>query len=232
MTSSPAYWSAEACAARAERFGRFLVLWRKRCGWSQYEIPRWAKQAGFVGPATGTVSQLERGRVATPTMELFASLAEVNRRLVGEDFTGVSERRTLDRIRQGVPVLDEEGHPWGFHEFVSAFHLPHQVNGLLWEASGTSTPAPELTDELLEDVNQALAIGLRHLAREVRPLSKALQLAGRSAPPAEREAFEDALGGMGYDRATLQRLWDAEAGQWAPLVWLRKCQPEAATEAA
>jgi hypothetical protein len=231
VTSSPAYWSAEACAARAERFGRFLVGWRKRCGWSQYELPRWAEDAGFVGPAIGTVSQLERGKVTTPTMGLFASLAEVNRRLIEQDFSGVTDRRRLERIHNGVPVLDADGVPWDFQMFVSAFHLPHQVTGEIWEASGSGTPAPVLTDDDLAEVNETLTDGFRQLARELRPLSKALQLAGKAAPPAEREAYEDALGGMGYDKATLQRLWDAEAGRWAPLTWLQKCQAGRAIKA-
>lgn len=225
MVSSPSYWAADAAAARAARFGHFLVMWRKRCGWSQYEIPGWAKEAGFIGPAIGSVSQIERGRIGTPTMGLFASLAEINRRLVEQDWSGVADRRLLDRIQDGVPVLDSQGRPWGFVEFVSAFHLPHQVSGEMWEASG-GVPAPTLTREELDRVNGILATDFRELSREVRPLSKALQLAGRAAPPAEREAYEDALGGHGYDHATLQRLWDSDAGQWAPLVWLETLQEE------
>lgn len=228
MVSNPLYWSADATAARAGRFGRFLVLWRKRCGgWSQYEIPKWSEAAGFIGPAIGTVSQLERGKVSTPTMGLFAGLAEVNRRLVAQDFSGVTDRKLLDRLEKGVPVLDDQGQPWGFHEFVSAFHLPHQVSGELWEASGGSgKPAPELNRAELERVNGILSSGFRELVREVRPLSKALQLASKAAPPTEREAYEDALGGLGYDRKTLEPLWDSDAGQWAPLVWWETLQRE------
>lgn len=223
MVSNPSYWSSDAEATRAARFGRFLVIWRKRCDWSQYEIPSWAQEAGFVGPAVGSVSQLERGQVKTPKMGLFASLAEINRRLVEQDWSGVTDRRLLERIQGGVPVLDADGCPWGFHEFVSAFHLPHQVTGEIWDASG-GRPAPTLTREELKRVNSTLAEGFRELSREVRPLSKALQLAGRAAPPSEREAYEDALGGLGYDHTTLQQLWDGDAGQWAPLVWWETLQ--------
>ena len=234
MVSNPLYWSADATAARAARFGRFLVLWRKRCGgWSQYEIPRWGEAAGFISPAIGTVSQLERGKVQTPTMSLFAGLAEVNRRLVERDFSGVSDRRLLGRLERGIAVLDDDGKPWGFHEFVSAFHLPHQVNGELWEASaGSGKPAPELSRPELERVNRTLADGFSNFSREVRPLSKALQLASKAAPPAEREAYEDALGGLGYDRKTLAGLWDGDAGEWAPLVWWGSLQQERAPQRA
>lgn len=221
MSSSPSYWSGEACTARAERFGRFLVAWRKRCRWSQYEIPRWSDAGDFVGPAIGTVSQLERGRIATPTMALFAGLAEVNRRLVERDFTGISTRKLLDRLEHGVPVLDADGQPWGFDQFVRAFHLPDQVSGEIWDATGTQRPAPVITVAELARVNTTLADGFREWSAANKPLSRALRTAGMAAPPSEREAYEDALGGLGYDPKTLGRLWDAEAGDWAPLVWWR-----------
>lgn len=221
-SSLPAYWSSEACAARATRFGRFLVIWRSRCKWSQYEIPKWADAAGFVGPAVGTVSQLERGRVSTPTMALFAALAEVNRRLVAGDFSGVVNGRLMERLKGGVPVVDRAGNPWGFHQFVSAFHVPDQVDGEIWEASGASSkPAPAVTAEELERVNNRLADGFRAIATQLKPLSRALRIAGMVAPPGEREAYEEALGGLGYEKKTLERLWDSEAGDWAPLVWLQ-----------
>ena len=226
MVSNPDYWSSEAVTARAARFGRFLVLWRKRCRWSQYEIPKWSEACGFVGPAIGTVSQIERGRVQTPTMGLFAGLAEVNKRLVELDFSGVTDRKLLGRLQRGVPVLDGEDQPWGFFEFVSAFHLPHQVDGELWEASGIETPAPALTTAELNRVNEVLATGFRELLSEVRPLSRALQLASRAAPATERAAYEDALGGLGYERKTLEELWDSEAGEWAPLVWWARLMQE------
>lgn len=229
----PSYWSSEACAARAARFGKFLVLWRTRNGWSQYEVPKWSDSAGFIGPAIGTVSQLERGRVSTPTMALFAGLAEVNRRLFERDFSGVTSRRLMDRLQEGIPVVDRAGVPWGFHEFVSAFHLPDQVDGELWEASGSSNrPQPELTPEEIARVNSTLQEGFQALAEKVRPRSRALNVAGKVAPAGpHREAFEDALSGVGYDAATLLPLWDAEAGEWSPLVWwgqLRQDRPDQA----
>lgn len=198
-----------------------MVIWRHRNGWSQYEIPKWADAAGFVGPAIGTVSQLERGRVTTPTMSLFAGLAEANRRLAAGDFSGVTSRKLMDRLKGGIPVVDRTGHPWAFHEFVSAFHLPDQVNGELWEASAANHKVkPELTAEELERVNSTLHTGFAALVEEVRPRSRALHLAGKVAPAGDRrDEFEDALSGMGYTAETLLPLWDAAAGEWAPLVW-------------
>jgi transcriptional regulator with XRE-family HTH domain len=227
VASSPSYWSTENCQNRARQFGRLLVAWRHRSGWSQYEIPRWAEAAGFIGPAIGTVSQLERGRVTTPTMSLFASLGEINQRLVAQDFSGVTSRKLLDRLKGGVPILDADGNAWDFHAFCNAFHLPHLVNGPIWDAiTNGGKPAPELTPAELERVNTTLRDGFLLLAAEVRPLSRALQLAGRCAPAGEREAYEDALGGIGYERDQLQQLWDGEAGEWSPLIWLTAVREE------
>lgn len=216
----PSYWSADAASARAARFGRFLLAWRSRAGWTQYELPKWAKAAGFIGPAVGSVSQLENGAIKTPSMGLFASLAEVNRRLVDGDFSGVKDRRLLERLQKGVPVLDAAGRPWGFDEFVKAFHLPDQVSGEIWDSSGgRNAMAPELNAAELERVNSTLSGGFRQLVQDVKPLSRALTMAAKAAPPAEREAFEEALTGLGYSVERLAGLWDPAAGEWAPLVW-------------
>lgn len=222
---SDSYWSDEQAQRRAERFGHLMHAWRVRCGWTQYELPRWGKAAGFVSPSTGTMGQLERGVAKNPHMRLFAGLAEANRRLAEQDFTGVQDRKLLERLRSGVPVLDAAGEPWSFPQFVEAYHLPHQVSGEIWDASGSSsTPRPELTAEELQRVNDALAEGFLELARQIKPITKALLQAVRVAPPAERIAYEAALSGDGYDVETLGRLWDQQAGQWAPLVWLKQLQ--------
>jgi len=219
--STANYWSKEASKRRAVRFGQFLVAWRRRCGWSQYELPRWGKLAGFVSPSNGAVSGLENGETDSPRMSLFAGLAEANRRIAAQEFDGVTDRKLLDRLKAAVPVLDANGRPWEFQEFVAAFHLPHVVSGEIWEASaGPRTQAPELTDDELARVNEVLHSGFLEFARTHKPLNRALLLARQVAPPDQREAYEDALSGSGYSRDVLQQLWDEQAGEWAPLVWL------------
>lgn len=220
MTATPSYWSVENCQARAVRFGKLLIAWRNRCSYAQADVPRWADQCGFVGPAIGTVSQLERGRVTTPTMGLFAGLAEVNRRLAVQDWSGITSNKMLDRISRGVPILDATGRPWEFHDFVNAFHLPHLVSGELWDTVSSAAAAPpELSDGELERVNSTLQDGYRLLVRKGMAPSAVLNSASRLAPPGERPAYERALTVIGYEREELQRLWDGEAREWAPLVW-------------
>lgn len=227
MQSSDSYWSVEQAQLRAVRFGRLMRAWRSRCGWSQYELPSWGKQAGFVAPSIGTMSQVERGIAKNPHLKLFAGLAEANRRLAEADFSGVHDRKLLNRLKSGVPVLDAAGVPWTFPEFVSAYHLPHQVTGEIWQSSGLlGAQMPELSTAELERVNQAIAEGFLEVAKRNKPITKALLMAIRVAPPAERAAYEAALGGEGYDSAALKKLWDEEAGQWLPLVWLQQLQQQ------
>ena len=223
--STANYWSKDAGKRRAARFGHFLASWRRRCGWSQYELPRWGKLSGFVAPSNGAISGLENGETESPRMALFAGLAEANRRIAEGDFSGVTDRKLLNRLQEAVPVVDATGRPWEFQEFVSAFHMPHMVSGDIWEASGSQrAQAPELTEEELARVNHALHSGFLELARTIKPINQALLMARKAAPPDQREAYEDALSGLGYSRDALQRLWDQEAGEWAPLVWLGALQ--------
>jgi hypothetical protein len=99
--------------------------------------------------------------------------------------------------------------------------MPHLVDGELWTASGGSaTSAPKLTAEELDRVNAALSDGFLELARTNKPITRAMLQAVRVAPPDQRERYEDALSGLGYDAKTLQPLWDEEQGEWAPLLWL------------
>ena len=217
-----AYWDDARQAERSARFGRFMTVWRKRCGWSQYVLPRWGEDSGFHTPSTGAISGIENGKAKNPEMKLFAGLAEVNRRLVEQDLSGISSRDLKDRIAKGVPVLDRDGKPWQCQQFVEAFHFPHLASGEIWDASGSSsTAAPELTDAELARVNDTIHEALLRLAREVRPLTTALNLATKLAPADQQDGYRDALSGVGYTREALQQLWDQEAGEWAPLVWAK-----------
>lgn len=216
------YWTDDLRAERAARFGRFLVAWRKRCRWSQHVLPRWGEAANFYTPASGGVSALENGKTKDPEMKLFAGLAEANRRLLEQDLSGVKDQALRDKIRNGVPALDRDGKPWQFQQFLDAMHFPHLVSGEIWDASsGASVSMPELTDEELARVNDTLHEGLLNLAREVRPITKAIDLVARMAPPDQRDAFRDAITGTGYDGESLRTLWDEDQGEWAPLVWAR-----------
>ena len=223
----PGYWSEPLAQARAERFGDFMACWRKRCGWSQYELPKWGREAGFVTPSVGTMSQLERGNAKNPHMKLFAGLSEANRRLAAQDFSGVTSRQLLDRLQAGEPVVADAGQPWGFEQFVRAYHLPHQVSGEIWTASGrNANAAPALTAAELAHVNQAIADGFLEVARTIKPITRAMLQAVRVAPPGQRERYEDALSGLGYDAETLAKLWDHEAGDWLPLLWLQQLRQD------
>ena len=55
--------------------------------------------------------------------------------------------------------------------------------------------------------------------------SKALGVAGKASPPSERIEYEDTLL-FGYTAEQLSKLWDSDAGEWAPLLWLASVQRE------
>mgnify|MGYP006278133421 CR=1 FL=1 len=220
--SSPAYWGIAATSERAERFGRLLRVWRERSGWSQNVVFVACRALGFEGPSRATVSDLEVGRCQAPGMYLFAAYAALNQLLAGGDLKVVTDPTVRRRLRDGLVVTDAAGTPWGVEEFLAAYHFPHRATGELWEASGSGAPAPAVTAELVDRVNRQVAEAFQELSRDIRPRHEALRQACSVAPPEHRPAYEDALLGYGFEVEQLQGLWDGQARDWLPLVWLEK----------
>lgn len=211
-----------AASERGERFGRLLKIWRVRSSWSQFMLHQGCRALGFDGPGAGTVSSLELGQFQAPGMQLFAAFAALNAAIAAGKLPPMQRRDIRQRLLEGAVITDAEGCPWDLEAFARAYHLPHQVSGELWELSGSGTPMPELTTELVEGVNQQLAAGFLEASRGIQPRYEALRQAAAAAPPDQRPLFEGALLGEGYNAEGLAPLWDAGAGEWLPLQWLHK----------
>lgn len=116
MPSSYLYDEAEH-QRHVARFGRLLRQWRERNGWTQYTAYKWAKEAGFTAMAYSTLSVMENGKAPKPRPETFFALAELNRRLAAQDWTGLHTRELRDQVQHGFPLLSDDGKPWGPMEF-------------------------------------------------------------------------------------------------------------------
>jgi transcriptional regulator with XRE-family HTH domain len=200
------------------QFGRMLRRWREMNHWTQYTAYKWAKEAGFEVMAPSTLSVFENGKAPKPRPESFFALAEINRRLAAQDFSGVRTRALKDLISQAQPLVDDEGQLWGPAEFWSC-HL-----GLLPVPAAYQLPAlpeqPRLDAAEAARLSEQWRSQLVHTAKQHGiGVMEALSSAAKAAPTGQRPAFQAVLAGFEvYTPEQLQGLWDGET--WLPLRWL------------
>ena len=103
----------------AARFGQMLRCWRERNGWTQYTAYNWAKAAGFAAMAPSTLSVMENGKAPKPRPETFFALAEINRRLVMQEFDGIADPALAQLVSQAKPLRGDDGRVWGPADFWS-----------------------------------------------------------------------------------------------------------------
>jgi transcriptional regulator with XRE-family HTH domain len=200
------------------QFGRMLRRWREMNHWTQYTAYKWAKEAGFEVMAPSTLSVFENGKAPKPRPESFFALAEINRRLAAQDFSGVRTRALKDLISQAQPLVDDEGQLWGPAEFWSC-HL-----GLLPVPAAYQLPAlpeqPRLDAAEAARLSEQWRSQLVHTAKQHGiGVMEALSSAAKAAPTGQRPAFQAVLAGFEvYTPEQLQGLWDGET--WLPQRWL------------
>ena len=200
------------------QFGRMLRRWREMNHWTQYTAYKWAKEAGFEVMAPSTLSVFENGKAPKPRPESFFALAEINRRLAAQDFSGVRTRALKDLISQAQPLVDDEGQLWGPAEFWSC-HL-----GLLPVPAAYQLPAlpeqPRLDAAEAARLSEQWRTQLVHTAKQHGiGVMEALSSAAKAAPTGQRPAFQAVLAGFEvYTPEQLQGLWDGET--WLPQRWL------------
>ncbi len=96
-----------------------LRRWREHNGWTQYTAYKWGKQAGFLVMAPSTLSVMENGKAPKPRPETFFAMAEVNRRLLEQDWGLIRDARLRELVQQGQPLLGDDGKAWGPADFWS-----------------------------------------------------------------------------------------------------------------
>jgi len=203
----------------ALEFGRMLRRWRVVNGWTQYTARNWATEAGHSTSSHSGLSELERGLTKHPRAPLFVSLAEMNERIHQADFRGVTTRDLLDQLKGSRSIDREDGTPWNPADFWSC-HV-----GLIappaWLALPQANPAPELSEQQAAELCEAWAKQAREHVRLVDAASADLIRARASAPAAARAKWLNVLLGLDvYTPKELEKLWDAEKSELAPVTWL------------
>ena len=101
--------------------GPVIKAWFKRWDWPQSVTEGVARAKGWEnGPWASQISICMAGRL-TPKPAFFMALGEFNRVVAERDFKEISDRRLVDRLRNGQPLTHDNGVPWTGIDFFSCF---------------------------------------------------------------------------------------------------------------
>lgn len=107
--------------ASREAFGRMLLHWRLRNGWSLYTACRAAEDTGFETLPYGTLAKIEMGQAGDLSREAFFQLAELNLRVAESDWGRVTEEKLRLVLEQAKPIGDTSLALWGAVEFWACY---------------------------------------------------------------------------------------------------------------
>jgi len=198
-------------------FGRMLLNWRRRNGWTQYTACSWAEAIGepSLVISYGNLSVIEQGKAGELRQRAFWQLWELNRRIASGDWGRIGD--------DAAPV-------WGPLEFWACYSGLRPV-----PPAFASTPAP------LIGARQAAALSSRwrrqlqtlieeHQLDAAAALDDLMALAGEEH---RRDFYAVLTGFRRYTPAELSVLW-LEKDRCRPELWLEQWQRSlaAATAAA
>ncbi|MEY3930620.1 MAG: hypothetical protein RLZZ516_2330 [Cyanobacteriota bacterium] len=126
-------------------FGRMLLNWRKRNGFTQYTVCNWAKEADFDAISYGNLSVIEQGKAGELRQKAFFQLAEMNRRIAEHDWGPVKDPVIRARLEEARPIGDDACPVWGALELWACYTGMREVP----EAYRSAPIAETLRDKLI-----------------------------------------------------------------------------------
>jgi hypothetical protein len=106
------------------QFGKMLLRWRNRYGWSGKTCSIWAKACPDVlpwGVSSATWTGFELGRAHAPAPETFLAFEAMNLALASGNHGPITDRTLKDRIASAKPFVDDQGQPWRAGDFFDCF---------------------------------------------------------------------------------------------------------------
>ena len=102
-------------------FGSHLKRWFARNEWPQSVPELWAKSTGCeIGPWGSQISIAMSGRLS-PKPDFFKALGRFNAAVASKTFKGVTDRRLLDRLNSGDPMVYEDGRAFTALDFFALY---------------------------------------------------------------------------------------------------------------
>ena len=107
--------------ASREAFGRMLLNWRLRHGWSLNTACRAAADTNVEALPYGTLAKIEKGEAGELKREAFFQLAELNRRVAESDWGRVADKKLHPLLEQAKPIGDTNLAVWRAVEFWACY---------------------------------------------------------------------------------------------------------------
>ena len=198
-------------------FGKMLLNWRRRNGWTQYTACEWGAEAGFEVISYGNLSVIEQGKAGELRQKAFFQLEELNRRL--EDplrrLEGVKTPRLKELLRDSEPLRGDDGKLWDAVDFWSCYIGYGPV-----PKAYQSSPAPTLTTKRAEEICQKWRQQVKRVIREGGlDVTQALEQLVRAAPKEHQKRFSEVLAIDDYSPGELAQLW-LEGDDFLPEQWI------------
>lgn len=196
-------------------FGRGLRRWRVANGWAQDTSMRWGQEANIPHVYSSQWSMLETGAAKNPGAQVFFSFGLQNRMLAAREFSKVSTRSLLDRLKNAQPVLHESGRPWDGVDFFRCYTCQ-----IVWPEP--PEPAPLPTAEEAAELSETVREAFRRTARVAGISLATASVQLRDLVPEEHaEGLEAVLFGGDWTSEEAADLVQ-DAGDPLPMVWLRE----------
>ena len=137
------------------QFGKMLLRWRSRYGWSGKTFATWAKSSPEALPwkvSSSTWTGFELGRAHAPAPETFLAFEAMNLALASGEHGPIADRTLKDRVSAAEPFLDDQGEPWRAGDFFDCFiGAPAPPEGLGATAFDGEALAAELRSRFQKD---------------------------------------------------------------------------------
>lgn len=187
--------------ADRQRFARTLSIWISRNGWTHETMHDWGEQAHFPALRNSSTNRLQNALTEQPSPLTFIQLAIANQRVAESNYSGVDDRRLMDRLKDSEPIRRSDGTPWQAHDFFG--HFVGEIEAPQW-----AVPPKLLTAE------EASALSREHQER-FAAIAKAKML----PPPQAWRQLDKQLKGWGDVKRSMLR--DVLSGwhTWTPSDW-------------
>jgi hypothetical protein len=196
-------------------FGKMLLNWRRRNGWTQYTACEWGTEAEFEVISYGNLSVIEQGKAGELRQKAFFQLEELNRRLAEKDWGPVKSQRLKDQLKEAEPLRGDDDKLWDAVDFWSCYigYAP-----VPW--SYQAAPAPTLTPKRAEEICQKWRQLVRRVIKEGGlDVTQALEQLVMGAPKEQQKRFLEVLAIDDYSSVELAQLW-VDGEEFLPEQWI------------